>query len=84
MLTEQEIIDAFLLKVNQQPDQVQLEAYQELTMEQLNEILDRRVAIENNLDPTYQDRLRESFQAYLAATPEQQRDWPRVRPIIPS
>ncbi len=84
MLTDQEIIDAFVGKVNEHPNEIQIRAYQELSLEQLYEILDRRIAIENNVDATYQDRLRENFQAYLAATPEQRVNWPRVRPIIPN
>jgi len=84
MLTDQEIIDAFVGKVNAHPDEIQIRAYQELSLEQLYEILDRRIAIENNVDATYQDRLRENFQEYLAATPEQRVNWQRVRPIIPN
>lgn len=82
MLTEQQIIEAFISKINQPPDEFQIEAYKELSLEKLNEILDRRAAIENNVDPTYYDRLRENFQAYLEATPEQKQNWQRIRPII--
>ena len=84
MLTDQEIIDAFLSRVNEHPGDILIAAYRELTMDQLNEILDRRIAIENNVDPTFRQRLKEDYQAYLAATPEQRVNWPRVRPIIPN
>ena len=82
MLTEQEIIDTFLNKVQEHPDSSQIEAYQHLSIEELNEILDRRIAIENNIDPTYFERLKENYQQYLAATPEERLDWQRVRPNI--
>lgn len=84
MLTEQEIIDVFLHKVQEQPDSSQIEAYQHLSIEELNAILDRRIAIENNLDPTYLERLKENYQQYLAASPEERLNWPRVRPIVES
>jgi hypothetical protein len=84
MLTEQEIVDAFMSRVNEHPGEILIQAYQELSIDQLHEILDRRVAIENNVDPTYTQRLQENYQAWLAATPEQRINWVRVRPIIPT
>lgn len=84
MLTEQEIIDAFMNKVQEHPDSTQIAAYQDLSTEELNEILDRRIAIENNIDPTYLERLAENYQQYLAATPEEKLNWQRIRPIIQS
>ncbi len=84
MLTEQEIVDIFLSRVNEHPGEVLIEAYKNLSIDQLNEILDRRLAVDNNVDPTYQQRLREDYQTYLAATPEQRANWQRVRPILPT
>lgn len=84
MLTEQEIVDIFLSKVNEHPGEILIEEYKNLSIEELNEILDRRIAIDNNLDPTFNQRLQDDYKAYLAATPEERVNWPRVRPNIPT
>jgi hypothetical protein len=84
MLTEQEIVDIFLSKVNEHPGEILIEEYKNLSIEELNEILDRRIAIDNNLDPTFNQRLQDDYKAYLAASPEERQNWQRVRPIIPT
>ncbi len=79
MLTDQEIIDAFMNKVGEPPEDIQLETYREYTIEDLNKVLDRRLAISQ--DPTYYQRLYENYMEYQYATPEQQSMWKYPEPI---
>lgn len=80
MLTDNEITSAFLNKVGEPPADFQIELYKELTIEELNKILDRRIAIDQ--DPTYPQRLAEDYRKFLKATPEEQLSWKTLDPII--
>jgi hypothetical protein len=79
MLTNDEITNAFISKVGEPPEPVQLEVYRDFTLEDLHIVLDRRIAIEN--DPTYYQRLAENYLEFQYATPEQQRLWKFPDPV---
>jgi phosphoribulokinase len=78
MLTRQEVFDAFVNTVNVEPDAVQIDLYVNYTKEELDVVLNRRLAGER--DPTYTQRLAEDFIKYMAATPEEQLNWQRPEP----
>ena len=78
MLTEQQITDAFHAKLGRTPNSNQIEIYKNFTQEQLDVVFERNLAIKN--DPTFTQRLAENYQAYLAATPEQQAAWVHIEP----
>ena len=79
MLTDQEITDAFINKLGEPPEEVQLEIYRDFTIEDLNKVLDRRLAIEQ--DPTFTQRVAEDYIKFMYATPEEQSLWTYPEPI---
>lgn len=83
MLTEQEIINAFMNKIGSPPEPEQIEAYKDTTIENLERILNRRLALEQNLDPTLPQRIAENYYQYLYATPEEQSVWNFPDPSFP-
>lgn len=79
MLSDKEITDAFINKLGSPPEPVQLEVYRDFTIEDLNIVLDRRLAIEQ--DPTFHQRVAEDYMKFLYATPEEQSLWKYPEPI---
>jgi hypothetical protein len=80
MLTKEQIIDIFVNKINELPNEVQLQIYESYTEEDLHKVLDRNLAIRK--DPTYGTRLAEDYIKFLAATPEEQSIWQHIEPIV--
>jgi hypothetical protein len=80
MLTNEEITNAFISKVGEPPEPVQLDVYRDYTIEALHVVLDRRKAIES--DPTYYQRLAENYLEFQYATPEQQSLWKFPEPHV--
>ena len=80
MLTENEIINLFLIKLGEEPDSAQFEVYKLCSHEELEKILDRRIAIDN--DPTFAQRVAEDYIKFLSATPEEQCVWKHIEPNI--
>jgi hypothetical protein len=78
MLTRQEVFDAFVNIVNVEPDATQIDLYVNYTKEELDVVLNRRLAADS--DPTYTQRLAEDFLKYMAATPEEQANWQHPEP----
>ena len=78
MLSDQDITDAFVTRVGEPPDQAQLAAYRNYTIEELHAVLDRRLAIEQ--DPTYVQRVAEDYQKFMAATEEERAVWKHPEP----
>lgn len=73
MLTENEIINAFLNKIGEQPEQSQIEEYSTYSLEELIAILDRRLLIENN--PDMLNKIAENYNNYMKASEEDKRNW---------
>lgn len=82
MLTEQEVIEIFSNKIGETPEPLQIEEYKNYTIEDLNTVLDRSVAISQ--DPTFYERVAEDYQKYLNATPEERLNWKFPEPIVPN
>jgi hypothetical protein len=80
MLTENEIINLFLIKLGEEPDSTQLEVYKLCSHEELEKILNRRIAIEQ--DSTYSQRISENYLKFLEATVEEQQNWKFVEPNL--
>lgn len=78
MLTRQEVFDAFVNTINVEPDAAQIELYVNYTKEELDVVLNRRLAADR--DPTYTQRVAEDFIKYMAATPEEQQLWQHPEP----
>lgn len=81
MLTRQQVIDTFVAGINEIPGDELIEAYEQFTQEQLNEVIARNLAARR--DPTYTQRIAEDYQKYIAATPEEQAVWihPNPNPV---
>lgn len=78
MLTPEQITEAFMSKLGTPPDEMQIQIYSNFDIDTLNNVLNRNLAIQN--DPTYDTRLAEDYKNYLAATPEQRKNWPLLQP----
>lgn len=73
MLTENDIVNAFLDKIGEQPEQSQIEEYATYSLEELNAILDRRILIETN--PNMLNNIAEDYKNYMNASEEDKRNW---------
>ena len=73
MLTENEIINAFLNKIGEQPEPSQIEEYSTYSLEELNAILDRRLLIENN--PDMIKKITENYNNYMNASVADRLNW---------
>lgn len=83
MLTSQQVVDLFVERVGERPEPIQIELYMTYTLEELERVLNRRVAMEQNLDPTFMQRVIENYYQYMYATPEERRVWNYPDPATP-
>lgn len=83
MLTSQQVVDAFMERVGERPEPIQIELYMTYTMEELERVLNRRAALEQNLDPTFMPRIIENYYQYMYATPDERKVWLYPDPATP-
>jgi hypothetical protein len=79
MLTEQEIVNVFLNKIGEQPEQSQIEEYSTYSHEELTAVLDRRILIENN--PDMYDKMVENYNNYMSASATDKHNWDFTKPF---
>jgi hypothetical protein len=79
MLTEQEIVNVFLNKIGEQPEQSQIEEYSTYSLEELTAVLDRRILIENN--PDMYDKMVENYNNYMSASATDKHNWDFTKPF---
>jgi hypothetical protein len=81
MLTRQQIIDTFMVGINETPANELIEAYQNLkfTQQQLDEVIARNIAA--HADPTYPQRVAEDYQKYVEASQAEKDVWTHVEPL---
>lgn len=73
MLSENEIVNVFLNKIGEQPEQLQIEEYSTYSLEELTAVLDRRLLIEN--DPAMYDKITENYNNYMTASETDKHNW---------
>lgn len=78
MLTRQQVIDTFVAGINEIPGDELIEAYEQFTQEQLDNIIARNIAIRN--DPTFAQRVAENYQRFLTSSEEERAAWKQVDP----
>jgi hypothetical protein len=79
MLTRQQVIDTFVDGIDVIPGEELIKVYMDgFTQEQLDEVIRRNLAIKQ--DPTFNQRVVEDYQRFMAATPEEQAVWKQVDP----
>jgi hypothetical protein len=79
MLTEQEIVNVFLNKIGEPPEQSQIEEYSTYSLEELTAVLDRRILIENN--PDMYDKMVENYNNYMSASATDKHNWDFTKPF---
>jgi uncharacterized protein YsxB (DUF464 family) len=73
MLTENDIVNTFLNKIGQPPEQSQIEEYATYSLEELNAILDRRILIKTN--PDMLNNIAEDYKNYINASEKDKHNW---------
>lgn len=79
MLSENEIVNVFLNKIGEQPEQLQIEEYSTYSLEELTAVLDRRLLIEN--DPAMYDKITENYNNYMTASETDKHNWDFTKPF---